>query len=179
MTQSKINTAANQPKGIVIRGLPGVGKTTLSNLVAEHLRDTGKAVAQINADFVRSTLNTDLDFSKESRAENARRIGAVTWLTQTNGIVPVVDFVMPTKQTYDNFIDGCGGHNFILYTILPKEGFVCRYPDTAKIFEIPQEFWVGGVYSVNDLVNLTSQTLSAEELACTIFDDYAQRTSKL
>lgn len=137
--------ADEQPRALVFRGLPGVGKTTLANAVITELtKMQNPPVFHVNADSVRSGLNKNLGFSKDDRIENARRIGAVALLASQNGMIPVVDFVMPTKLTFDAFVDGFGS-NFHLWSMTGDAEFRSRFEDTAKIFERLQDWWGGGL----------------------------------
>lgn len=126
--------------GIIIRGLPGSGKTTLGNQIITLLRSKNIPAFQINADQIRSGLNSDLGFDMDDRLENARRLGCLTKLVRTQGLLPVVDFVMPTQETYSEFILGVGDKNFYLCSINPPPDFQSRFQDTNKIFE-PASWW--------------------------------------
>lgn len=139
-------TASEHCPPIVIRGLPGIGKTTLANAVISQLRALGLSPFQVNADVVRSSVNKDLGFSPAERIENARRIGAMTFLASTNGVIPVVDFVMPTKVTFDVFAESCGIPNLNLWSLIPNEDFRSRFPDTVKMFEPLADWWGGAVF---------------------------------
>lgn len=57
---------------ILIMGLPGSGKTTLSKILAPRLN-----AVHFNADEVRANVNRDLGFAEVDRIEHARRMG---WL---------------------------------------------------------------------------------------------------
>lgn len=151
--QTKVDTALNIPTAVIIRGLPGIGKTTLANEVSRLLELSGTPTFQINADAVRGSVNKNLGFSHEDRTEHARRLGSMTWLTQSNGYIPVVDFVMPTKNTFDSFLDGLGSKNFLLFTMLSPDGWVCRFPDTQKMYERIEGWWGGAVYPEELILN--------------------------
>jgi len=124
---------------IVIRGLPGVGKTTLANEIVRQLRRGSCSIVypafHINADVVRARLNSDLGFSPAARVENARRIGAVAAMARINVCAPVIDFVMPTGETLDAFTDGFGGKEFSVFTLNGPADFETRFADTGKLFE--------------------------------------------
>lgn len=145
-TQTKAHHCGCRPPAIVIRGLPGIGKTTLANAIVEHLRSDGLLAFHINADDVRSTLNKDLGFTPKERIENARRLGSIAFLASSNGMTPVVDFVMPTKATFDVFTEALGDPNMNLWSLRSSNEFRSRFADTAKMFERMQEWWGGGVF---------------------------------
>ncbi len=64
---------------IQLTGLSGSGKTTLSYKVKELLEQQNLQVELIDGDEYRKTLCKDLDFSKEGRRENIRRLGRVAY----------------------------------------------------------------------------------------------------
>ena len=78
-------------KVIWLTGLPCSGKTTLANQV--QLRLGGHI---LDGDEIRKGLCSDLDFSKEDRVENIRRVGEVARII--NGLV-IVALVSPYKQS--------------------------------------------------------------------------------
>lgn len=170
--QTKVDTALTTPTAVIIRGLPGIGKTTLANEVSRLLEFSGISTFQINADAVRGSVNKSLGFSHEDRTEHARRLGSMTWLTQSNGYVPIVDFVMPTKNTFDAFLDGIGNKNFLLFTMLNPEGWVCRFPDTQKMYERIESWWGGAVYPEELILNTIKPfpMSEMEEVATSIVD---------
>lgn len=114
---------------IQIIGLPGSGKTELAKALKERIN-----AIHLNADEVRSTVNSDLGFSVEDRIEQARRMGAMARIIASQEIAPViVDFVCPTEATRQAF----GKPDILVYMETIEEG---RYEDTNKMFEIPGNF---------------------------------------
>ena len=113
---------------IQIIGLPGSGKTTL----AEKLKERTNAI-HINADVVRADLSSDLGFSNEDRAEQARRLGAIARLLSSQGHLVIVDFVCPTNQTRKAF----GHADYLIWMNTIPEG---RFSDTNAIWEIPENY---------------------------------------
>ena len=84
---------------IQILGLSGSGKTTLALTLKERLN-----AIHLNADEVRSTLNSDLGFSERDRAENSRRLSEMAKLLSAQGHTVIVDFICPTKATRKAFV---------------------------------------------------------------------------
>ena len=60
-----------------LTGLPSAGKSTVAMAVQRMLFDRGRHVYVLDGDTLRTTLNVDLGFSDDDRAENVRRTAAV------------------------------------------------------------------------------------------------------
>lgn len=90
--------------GVVLwfTGLPGAGKTTLSQLVGLEFQNRGKAIEILDGDAVRHNLSKDLGFTRNDREENIRRIGFVTELLTRNGINVIVAAVSPYRSMRDH-----------------------------------------------------------------------------
>ena len=110
-------------KKILVMGLPGAGKTTLSKYLAKIIN-----AVQVNADEVRKKAN-DWDFSLEGRRrrqENERFVK----LLHFKGKNVVADFICPTKATRDDF-----DADFLIWVDTIKKG---RFEDTNILFEPPE-----------------------------------------
>lgn len=128
---------------IAIIGLPGSGKTSLAEALLARID-----AIHLNADAVRADLSADLDFSPESRIEQARRLGAMARLLSNQGRNVVVDFINPTSQTREAF----GKSDFVIWVDRIKQG---RFEDTNKLWEAPVEFdLVFREYVVSDAVEV-------------------------
>ena len=77
----------NGHKGHVLwfTGLSGSGKSTVASAVERTLHERGIRTYILDGDNVRTGLNSDLDFSAESREENIRRIAHVSGLMKDAG----------------------------------------------------------------------------------------------
>ena len=114
---------------IQIIGLPGSGKTALAKALKERIN-----AIHLNADEVRSTVNSDLGFTAEDRIEQARRMGEMARLISNQGVAPViVDFVCPTKETREAF----GPADVVVWVDRIKQG---RFEDTNKMWQDPERF---------------------------------------
>jgi len=114
-------------KKILIMGLPGNGKTTLSKLLAAKL----KAV-HFNADEIRAEVNKDLGFSIEHRIEHARRMGILCDIVVRAGHYAIGDFVCPTQDTRRVF-----GADYVVWI---QRLAHTRYADTEALFQPPEDY---------------------------------------
>jgi adenylylsulfate kinase len=113
-------------KKLLIMGLPGTGKTTLSIELAKALGGV-----HFNADEIRKEINKDLKFSVEDRLEQARRMGVLCDIVTRSGQFAVADFVCPTRATRAAFGDAL---------IIWVNRTPCRdFADTTKLFEAPDD----------------------------------------
>ena len=88
-------------KKILIMGLPGAGKTTLSEQLAPRLN-----AVHFNADDVRANINKDLGFSEPDRIEHARRMGWLCDQVVKVGCFAIADFICPTPAAREAFLGG-------------------------------------------------------------------------
>jgi adenylylsulfate kinase len=163
MTQALQTPQHPKGRAIVLRGLPGSGKTTLANQIVATLRHTGVPAFHVNADTVRASLNSDLGFDPASRIENARRIGSVLYLASLNGLLPVVDFVMPSIEARSAFNVGASGTVYDLYTVTREHGFQCRFSDTQSIFDATP-LGVTLHYPLKDIHDVVEQIIARSTL---------------
>jgi len=82
-------------------GMSGAGKSTISNLLAERLRQLGARFEVLDGDVVRTHLSKGLGFSKEDRDENIRRIGFVCELLSRNGVIAIAAAISPYRAVRD------------------------------------------------------------------------------
>src|SRR5687767_6161237 len=79
-------------------GLSGAGKTTISKLVEDELRNRGSRLEILDGDVVRENLSKGLGFSKEDRDTNIRRIAFVANLLSRNGVPVITAAISPYKD---------------------------------------------------------------------------------
>lgn len=114
---------------ILIMGLPGTGKTTLTRVLAPLL---GAVV--FNGDEVRAGISRDLGFSHDDRLEHARRMGWLCDQVVAAGGTAIADFVCPTAATRVAFGNTIG-ETFVIWVNRIAAG---RFEDTNRMFEPPR-----------------------------------------
>ena len=113
-------------KLILVMGLPGSGKTTLSKKLVEKLD-----AVWLNADQIRKKYN-DWDFSEEGRLRQSKRMKDLSNNFLSEGKIVVADFICPTPNTRKNF-----NADFIIWVDTIKES---KFEDTNKIFIPPDKY---------------------------------------
>ena len=92
-------------------GMSGAGKSTISAILLERLRQHGAKVEVLDGDEVRTHLSKGLGFSKEDRDTNIRRIGWVCELLTRNGVVAIAAAISPYRAVRDEVRSRIG--NFV------------------------------------------------------------------
>jgi adenylyl-sulfate kinase len=80
-------------------GLSGAGKTTISKLIEDTLRERRQRLEILDGDVVRENLSKGLGFSKEDRDTNIRRIAFVADLLSRNGVPVITAAISPYTET--------------------------------------------------------------------------------
>ena len=138
-------------KGCVLwfTGLSGAGKSTVSKLVADRLREQGAKVELLDGDEVREHLSKGLGFSKEDRDLNVRRIGYVCELLARNGVIAIAAAISPYRAVREELRERIS-HFVEIYAECPIEVLAER--DVKGLYrkalagEIPQFTGVSDPY---------------------------------
>ena len=87
-------------RGLVVwfTGLPGSGKTTIANGVAEILRASGYRVEVLDGDWARKTVSKGAGFTREERKRHLHRIAWIARLLARNGVIVLCSFVSPYRD---------------------------------------------------------------------------------
>lgn len=126
----------NRHKGFTIwlTGLSAAGKSTLAFAVEEELYKRGCRTFVLDGDNVRHSLNKNLGFSPQDRAENIRRISEVASLFNEAGIITLTAFISPYKIGRDGAKEIIGLDSFIeVYVDCPLD--VCEQRDPKGIYK--------------------------------------------
>lgn len=123
-----------KPTTLLLTGLTGAGKTTLSTALQRRLFDLGNVATVIDGQSMRAGLSRDLDFSAKDRSENLRRCVEVAQLINQTGTICICAFVAPSDSVRQKFRNGIGNEDFLMvHLAAPLE--VCRERDTDGIYE--------------------------------------------
>ena len=114
---------------ILVMGLPGAGKTYLSQYILEYLQREKKTVSWLNADDVRKKYN-DWDFSKEGRIRQSLRMRQLADEMTTDYVI--CDFVAPLPEMRHNF-----KADWTIWVDTIDKG---RFEDTNKAFVPPDVY---------------------------------------
>ena len=130
---------------ILVMGLPGAGKTWLSERLQKYLGS-----AWYNADKVREMAN-DWDFSPEGRVRQANRMKTFADYEKSHGRYVICDFVCPTQQTRDAF-----NPDLVIWLNTIEEG---RFEDTNNMFEKPElvDWVVEGFLSDKEIEEIATE----------------------
>ena len=168
----------NGHKGHVLwfTGLSGSGKSTLASAVERELHQQGIRTFILDGDNVRTGLNSDLNFSAESREENIRRIAHVGALMKDAGLVVLSAFVSPYQKDRD-FVRACANGDFSeVFVSTPLE--VCEQRDVKGLYakaragEISNFTGISAPFeaSANPELDVPTHQLSIEEATARVVD---------
>ena len=130
-------------------GLSGSGKSTLANLVEIELHKQNISTYCLDGDNIRNGINKDLNFSKNHRKENIRRITQIAKLFVDAGVITLAAFVSPYRKDRD-----------FIKTILGKENVIEIYVNSS--LKECERRDVKGLYKkarsgkINDMTGITS-----------------------
>jgi sulfate adenylyltransferase len=106
---------------VFFTGLSGAGKSTIASaLLVKFMETGGRPVTLLDGDIVRKNLSSELNFSKEHRDINIRRIGYVASEITKNGGIAICAPIAP----YDSV------RKEVRSTIEPGGGFVLVHAAT-------------------------------------------------
>ena len=132
--QDRIKKSGFKPKLVWLTGLSGSGKSTLASGLESYFFEKGLSTYILDGDNVRDGLNSDLDFSDESRKENIRRISEVSKLFLDAGVLVFTAFISPFKEDRNSAKRLVGGDSFIeVHVDCPLE--VCEERDVKGLYK--------------------------------------------
>ena len=132
--REKENRLKQNAKCIWLTGLSGSGKTTLALKLEKTLFEQGFLVQILDGDNIRTGISNNLDFSKNDRLENIRRIAEVSKLFVNCGIITINCFVSPSNKIRSQAKKIIGDENFIgIY--INADLSTCEKRDTKGLYK--------------------------------------------
>lgn len=163
-------------------GLSGAGKSTTAEIVAVRLLELGRRATLLDGDVVRTHLSKGLNFSKEDRDTNVRRIGFVASEIVRHGGAVLCAAVSPYRATRDECRAMVGAENFIeVFVDTPLE--VCEARDAKGMYQQARDGRIKNFTGINDPyesplspeLRLETVARSAEENADLVLDYLVQQ----
>jgi bifunctional enzyme CysN/CysC len=137
-----------------LTGLPSSGKSSIAMTVQRMLFDRGRSVYVLDGDTLRTTLNVDLGFSDDDRAENVRRTAAVAGEFASAGFIVISALVSPFAADRERARDFSPERFFEVYIAcdLPtaeerdvkglykraRAGEIAHFTGVSSPYEVPQ-----------------------------------------
>ncbi len=90
---------------LLLCGLSGAGKTTLSNSIKAKMADSDIFIEIIDADEYRQRLFKDLGYTKDDRNENIRRLGFIANKFSSHNIITIISAINPYESLRSELIN--------------------------------------------------------------------------
>jgi bifunctional enzyme CysN/CysC len=124
-----------KPVTVLLTGLTGAGKTTISYALERRLFDRGRTATVLDGQNMRRGISKDLGFSASERSENLRRSAEVAKLFNEAGLICLAAFVAPDDSVRERAKELIGADRFLtVYLKAPLE--VCRKRDSDGHYKL-------------------------------------------
>ena len=123
---------------IWLTGLSGSGKSTLASELDKWLHGQQVHSYIIDGDNTRLGINKDLDFSREGRQENIRRVAEMCRLFNEAGIVVISSFISPFEKDRRNAAAIIGEENFT-EVFIDASLQTCAARDKKGLYQLAKE----------------------------------------
>ena len=134
LSSDRVRKNGYKPMLLWFTGLSGSGKSTLASGLEYYFYNKGLNTYILDGDNIRRGLNSDLDFSEESRKENIRRIAEVAKLFLDAGIIVLTAFISPFKEDRQFAKNLAGEENFLeIHVDCPIE--ICEQRDVKGLYK--------------------------------------------
>ena len=123
---------------IWLTGLSGSGKSTIASKLDQWFFDQKIKSYIIDGDNTRMGINNDLNFTREGRKENIRRVAEMAKLFNEAGIIVISSFISPFEEDRKNAAQIIGVTNFSeIYISSSLE--TCIQRDTKGLYKKAME----------------------------------------
>ncbi len=120
-----------KPSVLWFTGLPGAGKSTVSEAVYEKMLLKGYKVEHLDGDAVRNIFPRT-GFSKEERDRHIRRVGFLASRLEKNGVYVIASFISPYRESREFVRSLCDNFQEV-YISTPVE--VCEQRDPKGLYK--------------------------------------------
>src|SRR5919206_3851398 len=137
---------------VFLTGLSGAGKSTIADALVAQLEADGRPVTVLDGDVVRTHLSSELDFSREHRDLNIRRIGFVAGEVVKHGGTVVVAAIAPYEAAREEARSLVEQHGRFVLVHLSTPLEVCERRDVKGLYakaragDIPDFTGIGDPY---------------------------------
>lgn len=151
----RLKVMNQRPVLLWFTGLSGSGKSTLANGTEVGLHRLGFKTYLLDGDNIRCGLNNDLDFSREDRVENIRRIAEVSRLMMDAGLIVIAAFITPLEEDRKLIQSTVGEENYLeVFVDCPLE--VCERRDVKGLYEKARKGLIANFTGINSPYELPS-----------------------
>lgn len=120
---------------ILLTGLPGAGKTTLSSALARRIQsDYGRPVTLLDGDEIRKLLSSELGFSHEHRRLNMLRHAFIAAELCRHGAVAICALIAPYDEVRREMRAMIAPHGRFLEVYLSTPLSVCEQRDPKRLY---------------------------------------------
>ncbi len=118
---------------VLVTGLTGAGKSTISAALERRLFDAGRAATVLDGENMRLGISRDLGFTARERSENLRRSAEVAKLLNNAGLICISAFVAPQADVREKVKNAVGADRYLEVSLrAPME--VLRARDTEGMY---------------------------------------------
>ncbi|MCI4358562.1 MAG: adenylyl-sulfate kinase [Thermoplasmata archaeon] len=115
-----------------IEGLPGAGKTTLSNAVAQRLARTPGGAEVLDGQQVREAFFPELGYSRRDRETHARRVSQLARILSRHGVRVLVAMITPYETSRQAARAACGARFVEVWLSCPID--VCEKREPRGLY---------------------------------------------
>ena len=136
---------------VFLTGLSGSGKSTIANALAVRLMELqSRQITLLDGDLIRRHLSSELNFSKEHRSLNIRRVGFVSSEITKHGGISICALIAPYEEdrTYNRTLVEATGGFVEVYVSTPIE--VCEERDVKGLYTLAREKKITGFTGIDD-----------------------------
>lgn len=146
----RLKRAYGRPKAkpfvLWFTGLPGSGKTTVSERLVAELRKLGVPVEHLDGDSIRKVFPAT-GFSREDREAHIKRVGFLASKLERNGVFVVTSLISPYEESR-RFVRGLCQNFLEIYLSTPLDE--CERRDPKGLYKKAREGSIRNFTGVDD-----------------------------